>query len=155
MSGFHKTSLNPDLPFLAFFGKSKENHPKKQGFFSLPKPLNPWERREKRSKKQGNSLQRKKPRKSKKQGKEDQGRENRLVDAAYCWSADSQKPSISNDKHHPLFMRRERRFWRFGCALPAEKAIFGSASGCSFGDFCRQNGETGKNDFGDFNVALI
>ena len=28
--------LFPDLPSLAFFGKSKENHAKKQGFFSMP-----------------------------------------------------------------------------------------------------------------------
>ena len=68
----------PDLPFLAFFGKSKENHPKKQGFFSLPNPLNPWERSEKCSKKQGNSLQRKKQGNRKKQGKEDQGGAERL-----------------------------------------------------------------------------
>ena len=30
----------PDLPFLAFFWKSKENHPKKQGLFLYFEPLN-------------------------------------------------------------------------------------------------------------------
>ena len=46
---------------LLFFGKSKENHPKRQGFFfSILNPKILGKRREKRSKKQGNSLQRKK-----------------------------------------------------------------------------------------------
>ena len=30
---------HPDLPFLAFLGKARKNHPKKQGFFLSSEPL--------------------------------------------------------------------------------------------------------------------
>ena len=65
----------PDLPFIAFLGKKQGKALKKaKDCFSPLNLWNPWERREKRSKRQGNSLQkRKKQGNPKKQGKEDQG----------------------------------------------------------------------------------
>ena len=44
---------HPNLPFLAFSVKSKENYRKSKDSSCQPNPKNPWERREKRSKKQG------------------------------------------------------------------------------------------------------
>ena len=49
---FSSGQKNPDLPFLAFLEKkSKENHPKKQGFFLCVEPLKSLGKKEKHSKK--------------------------------------------------------------------------------------------------------
>ena len=56
----------PDLPFLASFGKSKENHPKKQGIFLHAEPLNSLGKKGKTLKKARKFLATKKARKSKK-----------------------------------------------------------------------------------------
>ena len=53
---------------LFFLEKARKTTQKSKNLFSVLNPQNTWERREKRSKKQGKSLQRKK------QGKEDQGK---------------------------------------------------------------------------------
>ena len=75
--------LYPDLFFSpCSLGKGKENHPKKQGFMLSAKPVESLGKTGKRSKKQGNSLQRKKKKARKspqnkeipsKQGKENLG----------------------------------------------------------------------------------
>ena len=57
------------LPFLVFLEKRQRKPPKKQGFLSLPNPQNPWKRREKRSKKQGNPCRGEKQGTPKKQGR--------------------------------------------------------------------------------------
>ena len=73
----------PDLLFFSlFFWKKARKTTKRQGFFILANPKNPWERREKRSKKQGIPRKRKKQGISKKQGKEDQG----WVNSKTFWS---------------------------------------------------------------------
>ena len=43
----YELRLFPDLLFLAFLEKSKENHQKGKDFYCLQNPQNPWERREK------------------------------------------------------------------------------------------------------------
>ena len=69
--------LLPDLPFLGVLAKTKENHPKHQGFFTPPDPSQYPRKTEKNcrkhSKDQGISLVRKDQGKSKHQGMEDQG----------------------------------------------------------------------------------
>ena len=64
---------NPDLPFLAFSEKGKENHPKKQGFFHYAEPLKSLGKKGKTLKKARKFLATKKARKSKKTRK---GRNN-------------------------------------------------------------------------------
>ena len=56
----------PDLPFLAFLEKSKENHPKKQGLFLYAEPLKSLGKKGKTHKKARKFLAMKKARKSKK-----------------------------------------------------------------------------------------
>ena len=47
---FNLRAFYPDLLFLVFFGKWQGKPPKNKDLLSLP---NPWERKEKRAKKQG------------------------------------------------------------------------------------------------------
>ena len=61
----------PWSSFPCLFGKQQGKPPKRQGFLLLAEPLNPWERREKRSKSQGIPWKRKRQGKPKRQGKED------------------------------------------------------------------------------------
>ena len=64
-----------------FFGKRQGKPPKKQGFFIPTEPLNPWKRREKRSKKTRNSSQGEKTRNSKKTRKDRVPQETKLESA--------------------------------------------------------------------------
>ena len=78
------TIIDPDLPFLAFLENGKENHQKSKDFLSLVNPQNPWERREKRSKKQGIPCQRKKQGIPKSKERKIRGRSLRGIISCNC-----------------------------------------------------------------------